>query len=386
MAAGPHSTEEGRAGGAGGVLDGVRVLSIAEQYPGPYATLCLADLGADVVQVERQDGDPARAFPGFYEAVNRNKRSVVIDLKQPADRDRFLQLAAAADVVMEGFRPGTVDRLGVGFEAVRARNPGIVYVAISGYGQDGPLKDLPNHDAAYQAASGMLFPIAREGVAAPAPAVQVGDLSAGAFGFAAVLLGLFHRARTGEALYVDVSMIDVLVSMMTTAITAVVNDSGSPTFLLDSPGYRIYLAADDLPIALGIAHEDKFWAAFCRVAGLPELADVPNAERVSRRDEIVATVTVAMRRRTRAEWLEELIAAAVPCAAVNDLGEVGEDPQVKAREMLVDLPRADGSSATHVRQPLRPRGHAASPRTTSPGLGEHSDQVWAEWVGSEVPS
>src|SRR5581483_1921095 len=250
------------------ILDGVRILSVAEQYPGPYATLLLADLGADVVQVERPTGDPSRAFDGFYAALNRNKRSVVLDLKATEGLERFLSLAAAADVVLEGFRPGTVERLGIGYKAVSARNPAIIYVSISGYGQDGPLRDHPNHDAGYQASAGLLSQQARAGVPGQAPAVQVGDLAAGIFGFAGVLLGLLHRARTTQGLYLDVSMLDVLVSMMTAPLTMVANDSGPPMFLLSSPGYRLYATSDGRLLALGIAHEDKFWRSLCQITRL----------------------------------------------------------------------------------------------------------------------
>jgi crotonobetainyl-CoA:carnitine CoA-transferase CaiB-like acyl-CoA transferase len=364
------------------VLDGIRVLSVAEQYPGPYATLVLADLGADVVQVERPDGDPSRAFAGFYDSLNRNKRSVVLDLKDPEGVERFLDLAESADVVLEGFRPGTVERLGIGFEAVAARNPQVVYVAISGYGQDGPLRDHPNHDVAYQAAAGMLFEQARRWMAGPAPAVQVGDAVTGVFAFGATLLGLLHRARTGQGLYVDVAMLDVLVSMMSPALCIVANASGSPTFLQEGPGYRTYPTADGGLVALGIAHEDKFWRALCAVVGLDGHAALTHDERVARSDELAAVLTQAFAGHPRDHWIRRLTAAAVPCAPVYDLGEVPHDPQVMARSLVVSLPDDGGCARQYVRQPLVPRGHAYWPTSATPGLGEHSQAVLCEWVRS----
>lgn len=361
------------------ILEGVRVLSVAEQYPGPYSTLLLADLGADVVQVERPTGDPSRAFQGFYAALNRNKRSVVLDLKAKAGVERFLSLAAAADVVLEGFRPGTVERLGIGYDAVSARNPAIVYVSISGYGQDGPLRNHPNHDAGYQATAGMLSQQARAGIPGDAPAVQIGDLGAGIFGFAGVLLGLLNRARTSQGLYVDVAMLDVLVSMMTAPLTMVANHSGPPMFLLSSPGYRLYATSDGRLLALGIAHEDKFWRCLCHITGLHHLAPLTHEDRVARRDSIIADLSRVFATRPCDQWVEQLRRAGVPCGPVHDLAEVSEDPQVRARHLFVSVTESDGSRRQYVRQPLRPKGYSSSPRTGCPALGEHTEEVLREW-------
>lgn len=362
------------------ILAGVRVLSIAEQYPGPYASLVLADLGADVVQVERPGGDPSRIFGGFYDALNRNKRSVVLDLKTADGAAAFLELAATADVVLEGFRPGTVDRLDIGYDQIAERNPRIVYVSISGYGQDGPRRNHPNHDIGYQATAGMLFECARSGVGGNAPAVQVGDLAAGVFAFGATLLGLLHRERTGDGLYVDVAMLDVLVSMMTTALSMVANDSGSPTFLLDGPGYRSYAASDGRLLALGVAHEDKFWQALCKAVGLERYADMPHVERVVRRDELVDRLTEVIASQPRQAWLELLTAAGVPCAPLYDLADVLNDDQVRARDLVVSLPAAEGGERRYIRQPLRPFGFAHAPRAGTPRLGEHTDVILREWT------
>jgi crotonobetainyl-CoA:carnitine CoA-transferase CaiB-like acyl-CoA transferase len=356
------------------VLEGVRVLSLAEQYPGPYATLMLADLGADVVQVERAAGDPARQFVSFYEALNRNKRSVVLDLKSTAGRADFLRLAEVADVVLEGFRPGTVDRLGVGYAVVAERNPDVVYVAISGYGQTGPQRLRPNHDVGYQATAGMLFDRARSGSAGAAPSVQVGDLAAGMSAFAAVLLGLFHRERRGHGLYIDVSMLDVLVSMMATTLATAAASTGSSTLFLDEPGYRLYETADSKLIALGVAHEDAFWQSLCHVTGLDAYAKHDHAERIEHADEIVAALASALRARPRDEWIEVLAEADVPCGPVYDLDEVADDPQVQARRLILEKNRS-------VRQPLLPHGSEHSTGTRpAPRLGAHTDEVFREWT------
>lgn len=348
------------------------MLSLAEQYPGPYATLMLADLGADVVQVERPSGDPARRFESFYAALNRNKRSVVLDLKSAAGRADFLRLARVADAVVEGFRPGTVDRLGVGYADVAEVNPRVVYVAISGYGQTGPLRLRPNHDVGYQATAGMLYEHARSSAAGRAPSVQVGDLASGVVAFAAVLLGLFHRERSGRGLYLDVAMLDVLVSMMTASLAT--NAAGSSIPFPEEPGYRIYETGDSKLIALAVAHEDRFWRALCEVTGLDRYADYGRERRIARADEIVAALAAALATRPRDAWIDALADADVPCGPVYDLDEVADEPQVRDRRLLLG---PDG----RVRQPLvTPGVDAEIPERPAPRLGEHTAEVLREWA------
>jgi crotonobetainyl-CoA:carnitine CoA-transferase CaiB-like acyl-CoA transferase len=358
------------------LLDGVRVLSLAEQYPGPYATLVLADLGADVIIVERPaGGDPTRGFGPFFEAVNRGKRSVALDLKQPGGRDALLQLARDAAVVIEGFRPGTLDRLGVGYEDIRAVNDSVVFVSISGFGQDGPYRDRAAHDASYQATAGMLWERGAAGEAGPSPSVQVGDLSGAMFALSGTLAALFERERSGRGAYVDVSITDGLVSWMTTALVPVVNRLGPPGFPQE-PGYALYRTSDGTLISLGIAHEDWFWRPFCAVAGMDDVAELPSAERLARYDELVQRIEAAMATRTRDDWVAAFDAAGVPFGPVHSLEEVARDPHVQARGLLVEVP-ADGATPArlHVRQPIRFRGFETGPTRHAPRLGEHTREV-----------
>jgi crotonobetainyl-CoA:carnitine CoA-transferase CaiB-like acyl-CoA transferase len=360
------------------LLDGVRIVSLAEQYPGPYATLVLADLGADVIQVERPvGGDPARQFPGFYAAVARNKRSVALDLKSENGLEAFGRLVADADAVIEGFRPGTVDRLGVGYEHARAINPAIVYVSISGYGQDGPYRGRPGHDLAYQAIAGLL---AGSESATTGTELQIGDLTAGMFAIIAVALGLMHRARTGSGLYVDVSMLDVLVSMNAARLVPAMNSLAEPLFM-QGPAYRTYVARDGKRLALAIAHEDTFWRSLCAVAGLEAYGDVGSDERIARTSELQELLERALSTRSRAEWVELLVAADVPVAPLNDLDDVWNDPQVVSRGLVVEVEGADGTSQAHVRQPLVIPGFSTTPSRPAPRLGEHTEQV----LGGEEP-
>lgn len=357
-------------------LTGVTVLSMAEQYPGPYATLLLADLGADVILVERRGGgDPSRQFPAFHEALNRNKRSITLDLKADEGRDAFLRLAATADVVLEGFRPGIVDRLGVGYDAVREVNPGIVYVSISGFGQDGPLRDRPAHDVSYQGLAGMLYE-RLSGDPGPAPSIAVGDLSSGMFAAVAALTGLVARGRTGEGCAVDVSMTDGLMSWMTTYLFAAANGFDEPGVPPREPGYGLFRTADGGVISLSVAHEDWFWRPLVAVLGLDELADITAAERRERHDELRAHITEVMGTRTRDAWAKLFDEAGVPFGEVLSLDEVIDHPHTRARGLLLDVPgEGDNPGRTHVRQPLQVRGAPTTIDRHVPTLGQDTADV-----------
>lgn len=351
---------------------------MAEQYPGPYATLLLSDLGANILMVERPSGgDPARQFPAFFEALNRGKRSLALDLKRPEGKNVFVRLADRADVLFEGFRPGTMARLGLDYARLVERNPRLVYVSISGFGQDGPYRDRPAHDVCYQATAGLL-PEGAAATAGYAPQVFIGDLSAGMFAALGAQAALLARERTARGSYVDVSMTDGLVSLMTTGLVPAINRTGPPGLPTD-PGYGTFQCADGRSLALGVAHEDRFWDRLCSVLGLTEAIGLPHQERVERRSELVEQIAAALVRRSRAEWESLLLAADIPFGPVQDLLEVAADPQVRARGMLTAV-EADASRPrrTFVRQPLSFDSCAPGPRGHAPMLGEHTRAALAE--------
>ena len=355
---------------------GLTVLSLAEQYPGPYATMILSDLGADVVLVERpQGGDPARQFPGFFEALNRGKRSVVIDLKAPEGRQAFLDLAADADAVLEGFRPGTAERLGVGYEAVRAVKPDIVYVSISGFGQDGPYRLRAGHDVSYQALSGLLYERAELADPGLPPSVLVADLSAGMFAALAVVTGWLRRERHAEGSYIDVAMTDGLVSWMTSHLHPLLNDLGDPG-LPAEPAYGLFHTADGRVISLSIAHEDRFWNRLCELCGMLDAADLSGVERRADVGRLRARLAGAMLTRPRDEWQLLLDEAGIPAAPVHDLHEVVSDPQVAARGLIREVPaQGDKPGRKYVSQPLRISGIESGPHSHAPDLGEHTEEI-----------
>lgn len=356
-------------------LDGIVVLSLAEQYPGPYATLLMADLGADVIMVERpKGGDPARQFPSFFRALNRNKRSVVIDLKTDDGRAALINLVGAADVLLEGYRPGTMDRLGLGYEALRAVNPSLVYVSISGFGQDGPYRERPAHDLSYQAMTGFLFRYARTGILPErVPDVAVGDLSSGMFAVIGVLAALLERGRTGSGTYVDVSMTDGLVSWMSVFLAPLLNGE-EPADIGAEPGYGIFSCADGKLLTLSIAHEDWFWSSLCKSIGLDELAELTHRERIARRDELRRRLAAVLMTRPRAEWAALFDKIGIAWGPVAGLSEVAADPHFRARGMFREV-EARGRKEWHVAQPLKIGGTHPGPTRPAPHLGEHNEEL-----------
>jgi crotonobetainyl-CoA:carnitine CoA-transferase CaiB-like acyl-CoA transferase len=364
-------------------LAGVRLLSLAEQYPGPYATMALADLGADVINVERPaGGDPTRAFPGFWESLARGKRSVALDLKTAGGRAAFGTMVAGADVVLEGYRPGVVGRLGVDYETLRQVNDRLVYVSVSGFGQDGPYRDRPGHDLCYQALAGTLYgQLAGDGQlaggGAPRPStLELGDLTAGLLTVQAVLLGLVRRDRDGHGSYLDVSVFDGLVSLLSAHLGPVLNDTGTPGFPHE-PGYAVYRTSDGALLALGVAHEDQFWRRLCALAGLESEQDLSSAQRLADRARLGGLLATRIATRTFAQWERLLTEADVPHSAVHDLAGVAVDPHTASRGLLVQT-GPPGDRRRFVRQPLVVDGVGWGPQSGAPALGQHTTEVLGE--------
>lgn len=349
-------------------LTGYRVVSLAEQYPGPFATLILGDLGADVVQVERpQGGDPSRLFPGHFQALNRGKRSAALDLKTPTGLEACRALIARADVLVEGFRPGVLDRLGLSPTALVEGSPGLVVVSVSGFGQDGPYRDRPAHDLSFQAMAGLLDPDA------PAvPPVALADVAAGLFAAVAALTGLAGRVHTGRGGHYDVGMFDALVSFVVTRLVPTANGL-PPDSLGRDPGYGVFATADGRWISLSIAFEDHFWRALCTALGLESLAGLPGPERDARTDEIRATLSDRIAAEPLAHWERVLPAAGVAYGAVQDLAGLVEDPHLRSRGLLQTV-----GADRFLRQPLVVDGAAHGPRSGVPALGEHTAEVLRE--------
>ncbi len=303
----------------------------------------LADMGADVVLVERPgSGYPARQFPGLFEALNRQKRSLALDLKTPDGVETFRRLAHGTDVISEGFRPGVAQRLGVGYEQIRAVNPGILYVSIAGYGQEGPYTYRPGHDLSYQGLSGVLtmfdHEFARtasfEGKRGSAtPGLPLADLASSTVAAWATMVGLVRRIRTGQGAYLDVSMTDTLVSWMTPILGPLANRL-LPTDFRDEPGYGVYETAERRWLTVSVAHETKFWRALCQSTGLQKFAQYSAEDRRKHGAEIIQRLKEVFLSANYDTWATRLEQASVPFGPVLDPSEVLSDSHFHARQLF----------------------------------------------------
>jgi alpha-methylacyl-CoA racemase len=375
-----------------GPLEHVRVLDLSRLLPGPFATLVLADLGADVVKLEDpQGGDYLRWMPplageqsGYFHAINRNKRSVALDVRRPEGAAAFLRLARGADVVVESFRPGVLERLGLGWDALHAANPRLVLCSISGYGQDGPYRERAGHDLDYAAIAGVL---ALNGPAErPLPlGVQVADLAGGSWpAVAGILAALVRRGVTGEGAHVDVSMTEGALALLAMAHGAA-SARGAPLArageILNGGAacYDVYRTKDGRFVALA-ALEPKFFEAFCAAVGRPELADrhLDDGGRGPR-----AELEAIFASRTREEWTRFAGEHDVCVAPVLEGDEPRDDPQLRARGAFVEIETPwEGRALPGVATPVRIRGVQA-PLRAAPQLGEHTAAVLREAGFSE---
>lgn len=368
-------------------LEGIRVLDLSRLLPGPYATLVLADLGADVVRVEDpRGGDWLRALPplvgeasGAFHALNRNKRSLALDLSRSEGRAAFLRLAGRADVVVESFRPGVLERMGLGYAALRARNPRIVLCSITGHGQDGPDAGRAGHDLGYCARAGVLA-LSGPPEAPASPGVQLADVAGGSWpAVAGVLAALLGRDLRGEGAHVDVSMTEGALALLTLGL-GIADARGAPLVRGREPlaggaaCYGVYRTRDGRFVALG-ALEPKFFGAFCEAVGRPELAERQLDEGgAGPRAELEAIFAA----RSFAEWQAFAAAHDVCLEPVLEGDEPRADPQLRARGAFLEIPTPwEGRAVPAVATPARLRGVEA-PRRSAPRLGEHGAAVLAE--------
>ena len=344
-----------------GLLTGLRILDLSVWRPGPYATQLLAEIGADVIKVEPPGGDPMRAYPELFTSLSANKRSIVLDLKNETDRERALELATSADVIVEGFRPGVVGRLGVGYDVVRPSNLSVIYCSVSGMGQRGPLALVPGHDANYQAWAGALSPEGGPPIVAPLP---IADLAGGLAAAFAICAAAFRRERSGEGEYIDVSMSDVLATWTGAATSRA---EGVDPSARGVPGYGLFEAADGRHLVLGIISENHFWAALCAVLGLEDAGALEFVDRMARLEELQARVTAAIAQRPRDDLVDALRARDVPVAPVLDRGGMLGLSHFRERAVSTSDPWADPA----IGYPVQFDAHPARRVTPPPGIDEH---------------
>jgi len=368
-------------------LDGVRILDLSHLLPGPYATQLLADAGADVVKVEPPSaGDFLRSYPPLdddgvgrlFAAINRGKRSVAIDLKRDEGLALFHRLAAEADVVLEQFRPGVADRLGVGYDAVGEHNPDVVYCSLSGFGQTGPAADRVGHDLNYVGLAGLLD-MTRSGPDEPPaiPGYPIADMAGGLFAAFAIVGALASRAlgnASGE--YLDVAMADVVASLaQPVLVDAMAGEDprpGGTPLTGGDPWYAVYEAADGQFLTLA-AFESKFWASFCEAIGRPELAPLHGTEDPDEREALREELATLFASRPRAEWLDRLADRETMVAPVHSPRELLADPQFAARGLF-----ETGGGPPHVGLPVQSSDASSRRAASAPALGEHTDAVLCE--------
>ena len=357
-------------------LSKLTVLDLTVNTPGPFCSMVLSDLGAKVIKVEPPGGDPLRrSGPSIFAGLNRGKESLSLNLKTDADREVLHRLAERADIVLEGSRPGVAQRLGADYETISARNTGIVYCSISGFGQEGPWREVPGHDINYLAVGGYMgAQTAIEGRPWP-PAILISDVASGMYAAIAVLSAVVGRASSGEGTYIDLSMTDAVMSLVgieagTAATTGEEQDTPNVTVI---PTYGLFACADGRWLSLGIVHEDHFWQRFCDVAGLPELEGVLFQQRLDRAGEIKTRLEMTIAKRPASEWEQDLMAVDVPAITVRDLNEALKLPHFVSRGSAVDV-----GFHRFIVQPMKFSTGSVGPAGPPPALDEHRNAILAE--------
>jgi crotonobetainyl-CoA:carnitine CoA-transferase CaiB-like acyl-CoA transferase len=376
-----------------GPLAGLTVLDLTRVLSGPYCTMLLADMGARVIKIEQPGrGDETRAWgppfvageSAYFLSINRNKESVTLDFKQPGGRKALERLLERADVLVENFRPGTLDRLGLGYAALAAKHPRLVYCSISGFGQTGPRRNQAGYDAVMQAEGGLMSVTG----AADGPAYRVGvaiaDLVAGLLAAQGIVLALYSRDRTGRGQQVDVGMLDGVVSLLTYhasmhLTTATTSQRVGNRHATIAP-YDTFSATDG-ELFLAVGNDDQF-RRFCEATGQQALLRderfATNPSRVVHHRELREQLAPILQQQSRAYWNEVLTRAGVPCGSVRDVPDALSDPQLMARHMIEAVEHAAAGTIKVLGVPIKLSETPGSVRTAPPTLGQHTAQVLAE--------
>ncbi|MHA4837837.1 CaiB/BaiF CoA transferase family protein [Sphingopyxis sp. MSC1_008] len=386
-----------------GPLAGVIVLDVTRVVAGPFCAMMLADMGATVIKIENpNDPDYTRTFPpmveadgvqasAFYAQYNRNKQGVSLDLRSDEGKALFRRLVRKADIVVENFRPGVMDRLGLGYDVLKAENPRIVYTAISGYGRTGPNSNRPGYDSSGQAAGGLWSMNGYPDQPPVRVGTIIGDLSASLYAAVGTLAALREAERTGQGQVVDISQQDSVLSLTENAVVryTVAGEVAGPLGN-DHPFVRPY---GQFPCADGYVffggYTDKFWAITCALFGEPEMARDPRIDTMEKRFDPQVDATIVrplierwFSRHTKAE-LEEMAGDEVPISAIKSIDEVIADPHIVARGMIVDVPVA-GQSVAMLGLPIKLSGAVSAPHDSAPGVGEHNAAVLGRLLGADA--
>jgi crotonobetainyl-CoA:carnitine CoA-transferase CaiB-like acyl-CoA transferase len=381
-----------------GAMAGIRVLDFSHALAGPYCTLLMSDFGAVVYKLESPgSGDMGRGwgppFAGeqssFFVGLNRGKYGISIDLKRPEGAELCLRLLENMDVLVENFRPGTMERFGLGYRTVSERNPRIVYCSISGYGQDGPSRDEAAMDLIVECSSGFMSITGTEQGELVRSGYAVCDINAGLFATIGILMALRCRERAGRGQHVDISMLDGMISAMSSNYMSFLGSGELPrplgtAFPTVAP-YRVFEAADrNFSIAVG---SEKLWSAFCRVIERPDLESHPkfatNALRVKHRRSLDSILGAVLRERPMSEWLERFRRAGIPCSPVRTFEEVVEDPQAAVRGMFPEVVVPGFGKHRVTGPPMKLSETPGLVGSPAPRLGEHTPEVLRDLLGMD---
>lgn len=376
-------------------LEGIVVLDLSRVLAGPYCGMMLADYGANVIKIEPPgEGDDSRAFGPFvgkesayFMSLNRNKRSMTLNFKLQKDIDLFKEMVAKCDVVLENYRPGTMEKFGIGYDVLKKINPRLIYAACSGFGHTGPYKDKPAYDIVVQAMGGIMSVTGPEGGEPCRVGASVGDIIAGMFTAYGVMMGLFHRERTGEGQKIDVGMLDCQVAVLENAISRYLVSGSVPGPLGNRhPSITPFASftAKNGHLIVG-AGNDRLWEKLCNLLGRPELIKDErfdnNSKRTANVKELMPILNSIFIAKTIEEWITILEDAGLPCAPINTVDKVVNDPHIKAREMIVEV---DHPVAGHLKMPGVPVKMSATPGAVerpAPMLGQHTSEILKEVLG-----
>lgn len=379
-----------------GPLAGIRVLDLTEFLAGPYGTQILGDLGAEVIKIESAAGDSSRSVAprhpagssSYFMSINRNKKSIVLDLKSEQGRRILKELAGKCDIVYENRRPGVLARLGFDYDSLSKDHPGLIWCSVSGFGQTGPDRDAAAYDMIVQATSGGMSLTGEKGGRPVRAGIPIGDIGAGLYGVIGILAALARKLQTGKGEYIDVAMLDVQVAFLTYQASRYLQFGDVPStqgrehdFL---PTYRCFAAADRREVAV-TANTDKMWVDLCAVIGRPELvADArftSVADRNRNRSALIPELEAAFRTKPAAEWVRLLRAAGVPAGPVNDVAGAMAEPQVVHRGMVLPLESPTGETVRVPGDPLKLKNARRTRHAFPPRLGEHGRSVLKGLLG-----
>nr|WP_263326198.1 CoA transferase [Neobacillus sp. Marseille-Q6967] len=373
-----------------GALDGIRILDVSRVLAGPFCSMILGDLGAEVIKIEHYvSGDETRGWgppfvngeSAYYLCANRNKQSMTLNLKSEEGKEIFAKLASTSDIVIQNFKAGTLEKMGLGYSQLKAKNPGLILASITGFGSTGPYKDLPGYDYIIQAMSGLMS-ITGEPHGGPVKVgVAIADVLTGLYTCIGILGALQHRNQTGQGQEIDISLMDCQISSLINVASNYLCSGVTPKRMGNrhpniSP-YQVFKTMDgELVIAVG---NDEQFKRLTAVLGVPELADMKefkhNEQRLKNNDKLVAICEELLSKKTKNEWKERLDAVGVPNGPINTIAEMFEDPQIMAREMIVEMehPLIDNLQLTG--SPLKLSATPVTMRRHPPLFGEHTESL-----------